>query len=157
MINVNYTSLNSNLDNLSLSSIIINITIGTLSYGTNGYIKFCTFKNVRKNINCPIQLYIIQRGIKPYLLTVMFDNQTGYSGLYNISTNSQDPNIAIVNVSDGTWDLYVKKVEGYDTIYIPFILFSTYLRGRITYEFKEEFVLESNMPTENITYATYEN
>ena len=87
----------------------------------------------------------------------MFDNQTGYSGLYNISTNSQDPNIAIVNVSDGTWDLYVKKVEGYDTIYIPFILFSTYLRGRITYEFKEEFVLESNMPTENITYATYEN
>lgn len=89
--------------------------------GTWGYIKLATIKVKDAWFNIPIELRISQRGRTSFAtMLINFQNTDSLDPNVNsfIFSANYDIGAYLVRSDIGTWDLYIEKTEGYDSVTI---------------------------------------
>ena len=139
---------------------------------STGWVKIAQLKVTGTYINQPLKLRVLQRGTMGYDIILRF-----------ASVNSKDPTLATFKVymdtpgnaitapsvylsqtstetaTDGaTWDLYIKKLDGYDSIDILSFDFGRYTAGRFEWTWYADGTQVSDQPTGGsgasiVTYA----
>lgn len=116
--------------------------------GTAGYVKIATINITGAYANQPIEMTIAQRGKwNPAKLTIFYNsaNSTDPTLASFAYTSYQTYSIYIVKSATSTWDLYVQKTEGYDSIAILNFEIGSYAGARINLTWKDEQA--SSVPT----------
>ena len=139
---------------------------------STGWVKIAQLKITGTYINQPLKMRVLQRGTMGYDIILRF-----------ASVNSKDPTLATFKVymdtpgnaittpsvylsqtstetaTDGaTWDLYIKKLDGYDSIDILSFDFGHYTAGRFEWTWYADGTQVSEQPTGGsgasiVTYA----
>lgn len=125
--------------------------IANAGAGNNGYIKIARITTHSVYTNAPIEFTITQRGLGPVRLCLVFNNAAAISSVYvagftyiiHSTTTTEYFKANIIKVSDGVFDLYLKKMEAHDSIYIR--LNSAYSKNAVEISWKNEFV--SSLPS----------
>ena len=84
--------------------------------GTAGYVKIAQIKVNKEYVNAPIAFRIFQRGIDETTLYIRFANENNSDPALDKFTYIGNPQVYLVKSATSTWDLYIKKSEGYDSI-----------------------------------------
>lgn len=94
--------------------------------GTSGYMHVCQIKIISAYVNMPICMRIIQRGGKFGELIITFNNYTNADPPLGRFAKQGNIDAYIVKSATGTWDVYLKKDEAYDSIEIAQLLWGQY-------------------------------
>lgn len=126
-------------------SRVIHTAIGTA--GSAGWVKIATMKHTSTYNNEPIMLTIVQRGdIDTYHLQISFK-----------SVNSTDPELNTFKITTesakaylfksatSTWDLYVKKLNTYESINVTGFSFSSFSSSHMTWTWTDTQVTDSSI------------
>ena len=138
---------------------------------STGWVKIAQIKITGTYINQPLKLRVVQRGTMGYDIILRFT-----------SVNSKDPTLATFKVymdtpgnaitapsvyfnktstdatNGSTWDLYIKKLDGYDSIDMLSFDFGHYTVGRFEWTWYADGTESSEQPTDGnlasvVTYA----
>ena len=133
----------------------IHTALGT--EGSSGYVKIATIKITGTYADHPVEFVISQRGRSPYHLYVQFHGQNNTDPtLYefkHFAPVNNGVDAYIVKSATSTWDIYIKKAEGYDHIYILDVLKADGDEG-LKYSITYTNVHASSVPTTNQTKST---
>ena len=121
--------------------------------GKNGFIHICQIKITNQYANQPIEFHVLQR------------DRSGEIHLQFKSTAGMDPDVFylrktgnidayMVKISANTWDLYVKKSEGYDDISVTELRKGGYMDSHVTIAWKNAMV--TSLPAGYITAVAEE-
>ena len=90
--------------------------------GTSGYFKIASISITGNYVNTPIMLSYIQRSGKEATLYICFNSVANIdptlAGFRGRSIRNQNIDAYIHKSAASTWDIYVKKVEAYDVLFI---------------------------------------
>lgn len=121
---------------------------------TAGFVKFASLKITQNYTNAPIEVDILSRGRAMICrLYIQFSNASSADPTLTSFKyeGSVDYECYIVKSTTSTWDLYAKKSESYDTIYVVDFK-NTYEDSGITTTWTNALV--TSVPTTNATRAT---
>ena len=87
--------------------------------GTEGYALVAEFKISKNYQNTPIKIELARRGVLYSNITIQFRNTDSPDPtLQNFVYEGSDCMAYIVKADTSTWNLYIRKTEGYDVIFI---------------------------------------
>ena len=87
--------------------------------GTEGYALVAEFKILRNYQNTPIKIELARRGVLYSNITIQFRNTDSPDPtLQNFVYEGSDCMAYMVKADTSTWNLYIRKTEGYDVIFI---------------------------------------
>lgn len=87
--------------------------------GTEGYALIAEFKILRNYQNTPIKIELARRGVLYSNITIQFTNTNSPDPtLQNFVYEGSDCMAYMVKADTSTWNLYIRKTEGYDVIFI---------------------------------------
>ncbi len=108
---------------------------GSGTAGQAGYVGICRIKISGQYRNSPIWFALAQRGRVGGEVAVLFANDSGTDpALQRITMVGQLDEVRIVKAAAGTWDLYVKKSEAYDTIDVVNVSIPKYMQNNFAIE-----------------------
>lgn len=84
--------------------------------GSAGYVKVAQIKIKKEYVNAPIAFRIFQRGMDETTLYIRFANENNSDPALDKFTYIGNPEMYLVKSATSTWDLYIKKSDGYDSI-----------------------------------------
>ena len=87
--------------------------------GTEGYALVAEFKISKNYQNSPIKIELARRGVLYSNITIQFRNTDSPDPtLQNFVYEGSDCMAYLVKADTSTWNLYIRKTEGYDVIFI---------------------------------------
>ena len=103
------------------SSKRIAMMIGT--QGAAGYIKMCTIKVTETYADHPLKFTVSQHHVPHYDVVFMFGSTNNTdppiaTAYYASDRKGETPSAYYVKSATSTWDIYIKKIEGYDHIFV---------------------------------------
>ena len=126
-------------------SRVIHTAIGTA--GSAGWVKIATMKHTSTYNNEPIMLTIVQRGdIDTYHLQISFKsvNSTDPS-LNTFKITTESAKAYLFKSATSTWDLYVKKLNTYESINVTGFSFSSFSSSHMTWTWTDTQVTDSSI------------
>lgn len=138
---------------------------------STGWVKIARIKITGTYVNQPLKLRVVQRGTAGYDIVLRFasaNNKNPALATFNvyldtpgsaIATPSAYLNKTSTDATNGsTWDLYIKKLDGYDSIDILSFDFGHYSAARFEWTWYADGTEASEQPTDGdlasvVTYA----
>lgn len=121
--------------------------------GSTGYVKVAQLKITLTYRNTPIILHVLQRGVPETILSIWFKNEGSTDPALQAFTHEGLYPAYLVHSSTGTWDLYIKKSEAYDSICISQYYISPHQADGLTVSWTDTHA--SSLPSGYVTSAVY--
>ena len=130
-------------------SRVIHSAIGTA--GQSGWVKIATMKHTKTYNNAPITLTIVQRGnIQTYRLHILFSSANSTDPSLNTFTLTTDvawtastARAYMIKSATSTWDLYVYKLDTYESISVTEFSFGSHSSSHMTWTWTDTQVAAS--------------
>lgn len=121
--------------------------------GSTGYVKAARIKITATYRNTPIILHVLQRGAPETILSIWFKNEGSTDPALQAFTHEGLYPAYLVHSSTGTWDLYIKKSEAYDSICISQYFISPHQADGLTVTWTDTHA--TSLPSGYITSSIY--
>ncbi len=121
--------------------------------GKNGFIHICQLKITNQYANQPLEFKILQRE-RSGTVHLQFKSISGIDPDISYLRKTGNIDAYMVKSTTSTWNLYIKKSEGYDNISVTDLQKGGYMDSHITIEWKNAMV--TSLPTGYITATAEE-